>query len=54
MPRYEFFEEADMSSDPLTVLLLREEETEEADELEQMYRSQLYRTKTSEKDRDLH
>lgn len=54
MQRHEFFEEADMSNDPLTKMLLREEAQDEVDELEQMYRSQLYRAKTSEKDRDLH
>lgn len=52
MSRYEFFEEADMSSDPLTQLLMREEAQNEVDELEAMYRSQLHRTKTSEKDND--
>ena len=52
--RYEFFEEADMSTDPLVILLRQEEAEEEVDELESMYRSALHKTKTGEKDRDIH
>ena len=51
---YDFFEEADMHSDPLTRMLRNEGAEDEADALEAMYRSALYKTKTSEKDRDLH
>lgn len=51
---YEFFEEADMSADPLTKMLRDEGAEDEVDALEAMYRSALYKTKTSEKDRDLH
>lgn len=46
---YEFYEEADFTNEPLSKLLREEEEADEADALESMFRSAQHRTRTGEK-----